>query len=156
MMDRGEPYMMMHSPAHKDPITSIRTFPSTAKWVTKTATPRNPTSKRATNTAVVNWKDMADDDHDHIVMKTKMMVQMKKKTDPFSWRWCINEKQGDKDDFHYSAHNIYSGDENSSRFCKSIVNPQWSLQQRTYIWKPREFLRGSSLHDSIKRRSIIN
>lgn len=53
MIDRGEPYMSMQGPAHKNPTTTIRRFPSIAKWVIKTASARNPTSKMATNSPVL-------------------------------------------------------------------------------------------------------
>jgi len=45
--------MTIFRPAHKNPMTSIRTVsPCNTKRVIKIAAPRNPTSKIATNMAV--------------------------------------------------------------------------------------------------------
>lgn len=52
MIDSGEPYITMQSPAHTNPITEMRKSPSIVKRVTRKVKPKNPTSKKATHITV--------------------------------------------------------------------------------------------------------
>ncbi len=52
MAARGEPYMTIFRPAHKNPMTSILVSPFKIKRVIKITPEGNPTSKSATNVPV--------------------------------------------------------------------------------------------------------